>query len=195
MTSGAFLSIFESNQNQITMKKTNFYSTAALLAIFALLFGSCVHISAELDVPSGGILEDAILIVSDNGDVPRDAFKLGDIDLSASIVTFAHSVDTNTYTHWWLIGSMGGNVVYSSVLSLTGVDMYTIDPYTGAELAWNIPNNLDAFVNGTTYSLDWWAQTVNNHNSHVAANKNSASLWSFNNGSFLGSIHIDLRTN
>lgn len=177
------------------MKKTNFYSAFALITFFAFLFGSCVHISVELDVPDGGVLEDAILIVSDNGDVPRDAFSLGDIDLSESIVTFAHTVDTNTYTHWWLIGSMGGDVVYSSVMPLTGVDMYTIEPYTGAELAWNIPNNLDAFVSGTTYSIDWWAQTVNNHNSHVAANKNAASLWRFNNGSLLGTIDIDLKTN
>ena len=175
------------------MKKIYNYRITFLLTSLTLFFFSCTHISVEINVPEGGILEDAILIVSADGGIPREAHILGDINLSETLVTFDKSVDTVAYTHYWLIGSMSGDVVYSSVLSLADVDMYTIEPYTGSELAWNIPNNLNAYCSGTTYSFDWWAQTINNHRSHVAANKKDASLWRFNDGSYLGTIEIDLK--
>lgn len=159
----------------------------------AFFFFSCAHIKVEINVPSGGILENAILIASDNGNAPREVRKLGDIDLSHMLVTFPQAIDTSIFKHWWLIGSIEGDVVFSSVLSLTDVDMYSIEPYTGAQLAWNIPANLESFTNGTGSSLDWWAQTINNHSSHVASNGSSATLWKFNNGSMLGSIDIELK--
>jgi hypothetical protein len=106
------------------------------------------------------ILEDAILIASRNGEPFRDVVVvLGDIDLSLTEHVFDVPVDSTT-THWWLIGHKGGNVVYSSTLNLNGIDMYDVEPYIGAELAWNIPNNLDGFVNETGFSFDWWAQTL-----------------------------------
>ncbi len=148
----------------------------------------------DLNVPSGGTLEDAILITSVAGAIPREVFKLGDIDLSQPNLTFTQAAPAAS-THWWLIGSMGGDVVYSSNTALAGVDLYSVEPYDiqGAELAWNIPANLDGYVNGTAYSLDWWVQIMNNHSSHVAPDTAAASLWKFNTaGSDIGDITFRL---
>jgi hypothetical protein len=77
------------------------------------------------------------------------------------------------------------------------VDLYAVEPYDVASpLDWNIPNNLDGYINGTGYSLDWWAQTVNNHTSHVAADTTSATLWRFGTtgwsiGNIQFSLHVD----
>lgn len=173
------------------MKKTATY-LSALLTIISLT--SCTHIEATVEVSGGGTLEDALLIASANGAPPREVYILGDIDLSDTLHTISQVVPT-TLTHWWIIGSFSGNTAYTSNVSLTGVDMYTVEPYdiSGANL-WNIPSNLDGYVNGTTYSLDWWAQTINNYSSHVALDQNSASLYEFSpNGSNLGTITVDLR--
>lgn len=174
------------------MKKVSRSVTVLSTIFFAFLFFSCTRISVELDIPQGGILEDAILIASDNGNAPRTSYILGDIDLSEDELNFSHKVDTSIYTHWWLIGSMNESVVFSSVLALSGADMYSIEPYSGNQYTWDIPNNLDAFANSSTYSIDWWAQTVNNHSSHVAKDGSFATLWRFNNGVELGKIKFQL---
>ena len=85
-------------------------------------------------------------------------------------------------------------VAFTSNAALAGVDLYAIEPYDIADpTSWNIPVNLDAFVNETTYSLDWWAQTVNNHSSHVAADTASATLWRFGTtATSLGSVTVQL---
>lgn len=178
-----------------TMKNVLNYKLVILSAFFILFFTSCHSIRVEINAPGGGILKDAILFVSDDSFTPKNTYVLGDMDLSGSLFTFTHTVDTITSNHWWLIGSMNGDVVYSSVLPLNGVDMYTIEPYTGAELAWNIPVNLNSYVTKTGPSMDWFAQTMHNHSSHVAANKTVATLWRFNDGRSLGTIEINLKTN
>lgn len=178
------------------MKKIKNYQFVILSAFLVLFFSSChKQISVEINAPGGGVIKDAILIVSDNGNPPRETYVLGDIDLSETLFTFSHTVDTLKYTHWWLIGSLNGNVVYSSVLPLNGVNMYTIEPYIieRPEFAWDIPNNLAGYASKQGFSNDWWAQTINNYSSHVAANKAMDTLWMFNNGSFLGTIKIDLK--
>ena len=165
-----------------------------LLASFftIVVFTSCSRIEITVDVPSGGTLEDALLIMSVNGDVPRDVYIVGDLDLSVTTHVFDKIVKSE-YTHWWLIGSINGHVAYSSNTIANGIDLYSVEPYTGAELAWNIPNNLDAYANGDTYSFDWWAQTINNHSSHVAADTLGASLYLFSPGSSsLGTVLVDL---
>jgi len=170
------------------------YGMPALVCALLLLVASCNDIKITLSVSGGGTLEDALLIVSDNGNVPRETYILGDIVLADTTLTFNHDVD-NQYTHWWLIGSQGGNVVYSSSMSLTGTGLYEIDPYDGVSPTdWNIITNLDGYANGTTYSFDWWAQTVNNHTAHVVADENAASLWEFPTSAVeIGTIHVDLR--
>lgn len=178
------------------MKNVLNYKLVILLAFVVLFFTSCHSIRVEINATGGGVLEDAVLFVSDDGFTPRNTYILGDIDLSGSLFTFRHTVDTVTSNHWWLIGSMSGDVVYSSALQLNGVDMYTIEPYTGAQLAWNIPANLHSYVARTNPSMDWLAQTMHNHSSHVAANKTVATLWRFSDGGrSLGTIEINLKTN
>ncbi|HLS30610.1 MAG TPA: hypothetical protein VK021_07115 [Flavobacteriaceae bacterium] len=99
------------------------------------------------------------------GNPPRESYTLGNIDLSDTIFRFSHVVDTTKYTHWWLIGSLNGDVVYSSVQPLNGVDMYTIDPFsTGGELDWNIIGNLDCVANDRGgSSIDWYGATATQH--------------------------------
>lgn len=165
-----------------------------------LILGLSISVSAHamgirIEATSGGILEDAIFIASINGEPVRDAVALGDIDLSLTEHVFDVPVDSAT-THWWLIGHKGGNVVYSSTLNLNGIDMYDVEPYIGAELAWNIPNNLDGFVNGTGFSFDWWAQTICNHHSHVTVDGGTSNLWLFSSpGSNFGNIAVNLHSN
>lgn len=167
-----------------------------------LILGLSISVSAHamgirIEATSGGILEDAIFIASINGEPVRDAVALGDIDLSLTEHVFDVPVDSAT-THWWLIGHKGGNVVYSSTLNLNGIDMYDVEPYDipGAELAWNIPNNLDGFVNGTGFSFDWWAQTICNHHSHVTVDGGTSNLWLFSSpGSNFGNIAVNLHSN
>lgn len=176
-----------------TLKNCKF----GLLAIFFILFlTSCKVIRVEIDAPNGGKLQDAILFVSDDGNPPRKSYKLGDIDLSETLFLFSHVVDTTQYTHWWLIGALNGDVVYSSILPLNGVDMYTIDPYSmGGELDWGIIGNLDRLASdGGGFSLDWYGATATQHKIHIAKNKTTATLWRFNNGSKLGTIEINLKT-
>jgi hypothetical protein len=165
-----------------------------LASFFAILiFTSCSHIEITVDAPSGGTLEDALLIMSANGDVPREVYVVGDLDLSVTTHEFDKTVK-NELTHWWLIGSINGRVVYTSNTITNGTDLYAVEPYTGAELAWNIPNNLDAYANGDTYSFDWWAQTINNHSSHVAEDSTTATLYLFSTAaSSLGTVLVDLR--
>ena len=178
------------------MKNVLNYKLVILLSFVVLFFTSCHSIRVEINATGGGVLEDAILFVSDDGFTTQKTYVLGDIDLSGSLFRFTHTVDTVTSNHWWLIGSLSGEVVFSSALPLDGVDMYTIEPYTGAQLAWNIPANLNGYVSKTGYSMDWFAQTLHNHSSHVAANQTVATLWRFNNGGrSLGTIEINLKTN
>lgn len=170
------------------MKYASLFCAAALTSLTA-----CTHVDLSYNVPSGGVLEDAILIASSGGAAPREAKALGDIDLSAGAATFKYDLAAAS-THWWIIGHRGGEVVFSSNVDLSGVDLYSVEPYAGATpLDWNIPANLNAFVMETGYSLDWWAQTVNNHASHVAADTNSATLWTFGTaGSEIGTMSADL---
>ncbi len=164
--------------------------------VSVLMAGPALGIGISFDVTSGGILEDAILIASANGNPPRQAVKLGDLNLSS--VTgrvFNVPVDASA-THWWLIGHQGSHVVYSSNLNLTGIDLYDVEPYDMASpLTWNIPANLDGYVNGTGYSFDWWATTVSNHHSHVALDGGASSLWRFSAGGLLGRIAVNLHSN
>jgi len=165
-----------------------------LAAVILFVAPACKHIELTPDIAGGGILEDAILVASPNGAAPRQAYKLGDVDLSAGPVTFSHNVPAAS-THWWLIGHMGGNVVYCSNASLANISIWAVEPYNmpGAS-AWNIPANLDAYVNGGTYSFDWWAQTINNFSSNVAPDTNTASAWQFApNGTSIGTIAVALR--
>jgi hypothetical protein len=158
-------------------------------------FVSCTHVEMDLDVPAGGVLHDAILITSPAGDIPREASALGDVDLTETNLSFAYDLDAANSTHWWLIGHNGsGKVVYTSTENLDNVGLYDVEPYDIANATtWNIPANLDAWVNGRTYSLDWWAQTVNNHSSHVAADEDSATLWRFDaTGTAIGTITMSL---
>ena len=66
-----------------------------LLAFFPVIvlvyFSSCTHIEMDISVPSGGILEDVILVTSSGGEAPREAKKLGDIDLSEDNLTFHYA--------------------------------------------------------------------------------------------------------
>lgn len=166
----------------------------AALFLLPLAVTPVLAMGISFDVTSGGILEDAILIATIAGDPPRDAVILGDLDLSLTEQVFSVTVDPTT-TDWWLIGHQAGDVVYSSNQNLEGVDMYDIDPYIGAELAWNIPANLDGYVNGTGYSMDWWAQTVSNHHDHVAADGMTSHLWRFASpGTGIGQIAVSLHT-
>lgn len=156
---------------------------------------SCTHVEMDLDVPGGGVLNDAILITSPAGGIPRQASALGDVDLTETSLSFAYDLDATNSTHWWLIGHNGsGKVVYTSNADLDSVGLYDVEPYDIANpQTWNIPGNLDGWVNGTTYSPDWWAQTVNNHSSHVAADRNSATLWRFDTtGTDIGTITFRL---
>ena len=170
----------------------------SVVLTFSLFIATSAHaIGISFSGTSGGTLEDTILIASVGGAPPRDAVALGDLDLSTTDHVVDIAVDAAT-THWWLIGHEAGNVVYSSNLALLGVDMYSVEPYDipGAELAWNIPANLDGFVNGTGYSADWWAQTVTNHSSHVAADEATSDLWIFASpGNSFGSVGVSLHTN
>ena len=113
------------------------------------------------------------------------------------INVFDVAVDPGT-THWWLIGHQGGNVVYSSMQDLNGIEMYTVQPYDipGAELEWNIPANLDGFVNGTGYSFDWWAQTINNHHTHTTLDGVTSHLGLFSSPGYdIGSIAVNVYSN
>lgn len=177
------------------MKKIKHSYFVILSTFFVLFFTSCYHISVEIDADGGGVLEDAILLVSDNGNTPRSSFILGDIDLSKNSFNFTQTVDTAKFTHWWLIGTFNGDVVYSSSLPLNGVDLYSTEPYNGegAELAWNIPGNIASYAAKEQYSMDWWGATANNHSSHIAPNKSEVTLWRFTNGSKLGTIKVDLK--
>lgn len=159
----------------------------------AFLLASPGVTAIGISVSGSGILEDAILIGSVGGAAPRDAVALGDIDLSVLDHVYDVPVDA-TATSWWLIGHQGADVVYSSLQDLGGVDLYSVEPYDvpGAELAWNIPANLDAFVNGGSYSFDWWAQTVANHSSHVAPDGGAATLWMFSDGTESGAVAVSL---
>lgn len=166
---------------------------AALLALAALT--SCTHVELSTNVPTGGILEDAILITSAGGAAPRETRVLGDVNLATPTLSFAYDLNAATSTHWWIIGHRSGKVVYTSNASLAGVDLYAVEPYnTVPRPDWNIPANLDAWVKGTTYSLDWWAATVNNHTSHVAPDTNSATLWSFGTAGGAGTTGTNIGT-
>jgi hypothetical protein len=168
-----------------------------LISTFMLFVSASAYaIGISFGGTSGGILEDTILIASDAGDPPRDAIALGDFDLSVTDHVIDIPVDAGT-THWWLIGHEAGDVVYSSNMDLLGVDMYSVEPYDIAiAVDWNIPENLDGYVNGTIYGFDWWAQTVSNHSSHVAADGAVSNLWRFASpGNEAGSVAVSLHTN
>lgn len=168
-------------------------SLSAIVALAA--FTSCTHVEMSLSVPTGGVLEDAILITSTGGAAPRETRALGDIDLTSPTLSFAYDLNAATSTHWWLIGHRSGRVVYTSNASLAGVDMYAVEPYnTVPRPDWNIPVSLDGWVRDTTYSPDWWAATVNNHTSHVAPDTSSATLWTFGTAGGTGTTGTNIGT-
>ena len=162
-----------------------------IIAIIIYLFRSGDRVTVGLDIPGGGVLEDALLIVSNEGEAPRNVFILGDIDLTESSLHFDFETE-NDNTHWWIIGSMGGQVAYTSNSALGRESLYSIEPYMGSTpLDWNIPANLSAYAEGESSSLDWWAQTINNHSSHTASKGADANLWLFSpEGSSLGTIRV-----
>lgn len=117
-----------------------------LLTVFKPLFA----IDIVFDTSGVGILEDAVLIINDNGTCPYQSIALGDLDLSIAKHIFDFSVDSES-THWWLMGHMNGEVAYSSNSSLVNTDLYTVEPYdlAGANLNWSastIVLNLKEYV-------------------------------------------------
>lgn len=169
-------------------------------AFLLLLCSSTVNaIGIRIDTPYTGTLEDAVLFASVGGNAPYTAVPLGDLVISTPGSTgFVFNVPVNPAdTSWWLLGHQGSTVVYSSVQNLSGVQFDTIQPYNGLNAtAWNIPAQLDGYVNGTGYSVEWFVQTELNHQSHVAADNASASLYSFSSPGVLGgTVTVSLTTN
>ncbi len=176
------------------METLKHHKIIVLFALLPLFLTSCnPHIGVHISSSDTGILENTILFLSDENGNPKKAYVLGNINLSDTLTKFQHTVATDRIKNWWLIGTLGGDVVFSSVTPLQGVDMYSVEPYNqpGAALAWNIPFNILGYVNKTDYSRDWWAQTFFNHSSHNAANNAEATLWRFNNGNNIGTIRIN----
>ena len=99
------------------------------LCLFAIIFfTSAPALDIYIDSDAGGELEDAILITSSNGACPHHAIALGDLDLAKRQHIFDLSLDP-TFTHWWIIGHMGPEIVYSSNLNLHGADFYSNEPF------------------------------------------------------------------
>jgi len=173
--------------------KANIIAVTIGLAAFCTSPSLC---AIGLSVNGTGTLEDAILIASVGGAPPRSIAVLGDINLSVLNHIYDVPVPAEA-TVWWLIGHQGSEVVYSSNRDLNHINLYVIEPYDipGAELAWNIPANLDGYVNGTGYALDWWAQTVSHHSSHVTADGGRATMWFFSDGIFGGEVAVSLHNN
>jgi hypothetical protein len=163
---------------------------------FTLVFCSYVHAIGIRINASGGVLENVRLVTSVDGEPPRGSVCLGDIDLTQSEHVFDIPIDA-AQTHWWLIGSQGNDVIYSSSLDLYGIDFYSIEPYDG-------PSAYLIFYFGTpdfcNLGFDVWAQTVNNHQSHVTFNGLSSSLWGFDPkvtslGYSIGDVAMNLHSN
>ncbi len=177
------------------MKTIKHHKIIVLFALLPLFLTSCnYHIGVHISSSDTGILENTILFLSDENGNPIKTYALGNINLSDTLTKFQHTVATDTIKNWWLIGTLDGDVVFSSVTSLQGVDMYSVEPYniSGAALEWDIPNNVRGYVTKTGYSMDWWSQTIFNHSSHNAANRAETTLWRFNNGKKIGTIRINL---
>jgi hypothetical protein len=140
------------------------------------------------------ILEDAVIISSVGGGLPREAHVLGDVDLSVAAHSF-NELRNTAITDWWIIGHIGSEVVYTSNQALTGVDLFAVDPYALVNLYdFNIPNQLDAYANGNPFTIDWWVITILNHSLHVATDNNSATLYQFNtSGTAIGTVTVDMR--
>ena len=177
------------------METLKHHKIIVLFALLPLFLTSCSSIGVHISSSDTGILENTILFLSDENGNPKKTYVLGNINLSDTLTKFQHTVATDTIENWWLIGTLDGDVVFSSVTPLQGVDMYSVEPYNQPDVAltWNIPFNIQTYATNTGgYSIDWFSQTIRNHSSHNAANNVEATLWRFNNGKKIGTIRINL---
>jgi hypothetical protein len=169
-----------------------------LVVIVALsLPTAALAIGISFNVTSGGTLYDSVLFASKTSGAYYSV-ALHDLDLSTVTGTFVDvAVGDGSYTHWWLIGHQGDDVVYSSTLDLTDVDVTVYEPFTsGITLTPAMAINLiDNYNNGDPYSLEQWVYLGTNHASHIAADGEAADLWRFSEGQYLGQVAVSINNN
>ena len=154
-------------------------------------------IAISVDSPFGGVLQDAVLFASANGEVPIDYRALGDIDLSTTDHVRADVDVSPTTTHWWLLGRQGDTFIYSSVMDMDGVDYLDVEPFNDFTLSLIDPIVLVQDINaGSLPALEIWIHLQTTHDSHLAADGATATLWGFSSpGSQFGSVSFSLQNN
>jgi hypothetical protein len=128
------------------------------------------------------LLQDAVLFASHGGDaVPFESIALGDLDLGETDHTLDYEVRADM-THWWLIGHVDDDIMYSSNADLSAFELFDVEPfdppftYTEA----GIRAMLDALNNDDPVpSFDQFVYAATNHATHATLDEDDASLWQF----------------
>ena len=166
-----------------------------LVLIPSLSFG----IGISFEDSSGGILEDAVLIASMNGENPYESALLGDFDLSSVTEAIVDiPVGDGSQTHWWLIGHRGSDIIYSSNMDLAGIDIEDVEPFdiAGPFGIESVITQLEGMNIGDSLSFDVAAILFNFHASHVTPDGSVSNLWLFSSpGQYLGQVAMSLHDN
>lgn len=128
------------------------------------------------------VLQDAVLFASQGGDgTPYESIALGDLDLGEADHTLDYTVGSDK-THWWLIGHVDSDIMYSSNADLSELGLFDVEPFDplGTFTETGIREMLEALNTGDPVpSLEQYIYTATNHSTHAALDEHDASLWQF----------------
>lgn len=153
----------------------------AVAALAASSIGNAIGIS--IYGPLGGYLEGAVLFASSANASAPYIVPLGPIQLGILTTKVVDiPVGDGTSTHWWILGvDRSGNIAYTSSISLQGVDLFSVEPFTSSD--WktvsDVMDQLSNFNFGSSFSPEITALLSSGHASHIAADKGIAELYAY----------------
>ena len=156
---------------------------------------SLPRIGITIDVPEGGVLEDAVVLMADD-----EAFLghevIGDLGLGATFYPHVSSPPEGA-TQWWIVGSYDGAFAYTSPVDLQGEHASDLEPYAdGSGAPYDYANELEQWVASPSNGATWWLVTTNGVLTHGAPNTEPATLWIFEpvelTASELGTLSVEM---
>jgi hypothetical protein len=177
----------------------------AVLVVFVLSFSLFLTAQANaigirLDTTWNGVLEDAVLFATSDGDVPWEAVALGDLNFTSEGLVIDIPVNPLT-THWWLAGHEAGELAFSSNMDLSPFDVPDLEPFNGFFLPPELMEPtavaiLQAVNGGDPYSIEQFIFMATNHDPHITPDGEIATLWFFRSpGEDVGTVTVNMHSN
>ena len=152
-----------------------------VLSFSLFLTAQANAIGIRLDTTWNGVLEDAVLFATTDGDVPFEAVALGDLNFTAEGLVIDVPVNPLT-THWWLVGHDAGELAFSSHIDLSPCDVPYLKPFSGFPVPWELMEPTAVYIvqavnEGDPYSIEQFIFIAINHDPHITPDGGISTLW------------------